>query len=76
MKETLIEGTLETKEMFFKSITMAKQKSISSRTKTASEATYIIKLNKVVQYKQEGYAAFRLFVHLLIILVQDLIYKN
>ena len=69
MKETLIEGTLETKEMFFKSITKAKQKSISSTTKTA---TYIIKLNKVVQYKQEGYAAFRLFVHLLIILVQDL----
>ena len=47
--------------MFFEPITKAKLKSISSRTKSAKLLT---SSNKVVQYKQEGNAAFGLLVRL------------
>ena len=59
MKETFIKDRLEKKEMFFEPITKAKLKSMSSRTKSAKLLT---SSNKVVQYKQEGIAAFGLLV--------------
>ena len=61
MKETFINDRLENKEMFFEPITKAKLKSMSSRTKSAKLLT---SSNKVVQYKQEGNAAFGLLVRL------------
>ena len=61
MKETFIKERLEKKEMFLEPITKAKLKSMSSRTKSAKLLT---SSNKVVQYNQEGNAAFRLLVRL------------
>ena len=61
MKETFIKDRLEKKEIFFEPITKAKLKSMSSRTKSAKLLT---SSNKVVQYNQEGNAAFRLLMRL------------
>ena len=61
IKETLIKERLEEKEMFFELIAKAKLKSMSSRTKSAKLLT---SSNKVVQYKQEENAAFRLLMRL------------
>ena len=61
IKETLIKEKLEEKKMFFELITKAKLKSMSSRNKSANLVT---SSNKVVQYKQEGNAAFRLLMRL------------
>ena len=61
MKEIFIKDRLEKKEKFFEPITKAKLKSMSSITKSAKLLT---PSNKVVQYKQEGNAAFGLLVRL------------
>ena len=61
MKETFIKDRLEEKEKFIEPITKAKLKSMSSITKSAKLLT---PSNKVVQYKQEGNAAFGLLVRL------------
>ena len=59
MKETFVgkRFIVETKETFYELITKAKLKSMSARTKSAKLLT---SSNKVVQYKQERNAAFRL----------------